>query len=216
MQKTKSETSWRPPLFLLGLLAVLVSLSTTAPLRGQVDGDALAAESAAGSDEPAVPRQSYLKWALGALGVPYFMVFLALSFTLVALLVMNLLKRAGVPEIPVASEDRGPNFYDVSGEKRITSFDALLVINELGVRNVSGQQEAEQVFADSAAAPEASTTVPLSDPSTVNNELERVVDASVPEVIDGDVIDLIASSQSDDDDDSDADEAEDDEDKAEG
>lgn len=48
--------------------------------------------AAEGGDAPAKkPKKSYLKWMWDALGWQYMLVFLGLSFTLVALLVMNLL-----------------------------------------------------------------------------------------------------------------------------
>ena len=52
------------------------------------------AADAGGGDEPAAAssqEESYLAWMYKALGLFYSFVFLALSFTLVALLVMNLL-----------------------------------------------------------------------------------------------------------------------------
>lgn len=50
-----------------------------------------AADAETAGDSPAAPRKSWLGWAYGALGPVYSIIFLALSFTLVALVVMNLL-----------------------------------------------------------------------------------------------------------------------------
>lgn len=99
LQWTKLKRSSRSWLLLLTLFALVGTLSPAADALAQNDGvDDVAADAAepAGAEDGAAPsgetaRQSYLSWALTALGVPYFMVFLALSFTLVALLVMNLL-----------------------------------------------------------------------------------------------------------------------------
>ena len=50
------------------------------------------AETAAGDETAAAPqRKSYLRWTYESLGLLYTLIFLALSFTLVALIVMNLL-----------------------------------------------------------------------------------------------------------------------------
>ncbi len=50
-----------------------------------------AANPPAGNEEPAAPSQSVLGWMWKALGPMYMIIFLALSFTFVALFVMNLL-----------------------------------------------------------------------------------------------------------------------------
>jgi biopolymer transport protein ExbB len=62
-------------------------------------------DAAPGADKdptPATPRQSYLKIAWKALGWQYMLIFLGLSFTLVALLVMNLLTARRDNVCPVA------------------------------------------------------------------------------------------------------------------
>ena len=58
---------------------------------GQPEAPPAAAGAADDGNGAAEPRKSWLAWAYGALGPVYSLVFLALSFTLVALLVMNLL-----------------------------------------------------------------------------------------------------------------------------
>lgn len=52
---------------------------------------AQATEDAAEGEEAAKPKQSYLAWMYNALGIKYTVAFLIISFTFVALLVMNLL-----------------------------------------------------------------------------------------------------------------------------
>ena len=80
----------------------LAVLGTPAIVAAQDDNDVIDDEAAFGT-APAVAapvtgdavvapaKKSYLKWAYDSLGVGYSIVFLALSFTLVALFVMNLL-----------------------------------------------------------------------------------------------------------------------------
>ncbi len=53
--------------------------------------DDVAADEAAADDEAAAMQESYLVWFYKALGFKYVVVFLAISFTLVAFFVMNLL-----------------------------------------------------------------------------------------------------------------------------
>lgn len=93
-----TRLSWLPALLLIGCLGIGFAMSTPAVIYAQDD----AAVAAAESETPAITEQSYLSWALEALGIPYFVVFLALSFTLVALLVMNLLTASRNTVCPVA------------------------------------------------------------------------------------------------------------------
>jgi len=60
------------------------------------------AGGAAADDTAAPPQRTYLAWMYQALGLFYSIVFLALSFTLVALLVMNLLTARRESILPVA------------------------------------------------------------------------------------------------------------------
>lgn len=83
-----TRKSWFTFFLLIALFGFAFSMTHTPGKALAQDENAVAA-AADGPEEP--KRQNYLSWALGALGVPYFLVFLALSFTLVALLVMNLL-----------------------------------------------------------------------------------------------------------------------------
>lgn len=90
----------------LGILATaLAAMLLSAPSgAGAQEGDAEAPAPAAAEAAPAdgspvngasaapVQRTSYLGWAYKSLGLGYSLVFLALSFTFVSLLVMNLLK----------------------------------------------------------------------------------------------------------------------------
>lgn len=73
----------------LGLMLFVGAAHVSMPAIAVAQEDGVAEAADAGS-EP-VKQQNYLGWALEALGWPYFLVFLGLSFTLVALLVMNLL-----------------------------------------------------------------------------------------------------------------------------
>ena len=66
------------------------------------DEEPPAAEEAEAADTAAAPQQkTYLAWMYEALGIFYSIVFLALSFTLVALLVMNLLTARRESILPV-------------------------------------------------------------------------------------------------------------------
>ena len=66
------------------------------------DGNALAAaEDGAVDEDPSEESMSYLTWVFDALGVGYMLIFLALSFTLVALFVMNLITSARSKVCPV-------------------------------------------------------------------------------------------------------------------
>ncbi|QDV79941.1 MotA/TolQ/ExbB proton channel family protein [Botrimarina mediterranea] len=92
----------RSTLTLGTLLLALVAVFVIAPQGAwaQDEGDAAEAPAAAAAEpapaEGAAPapadRTSYLGWAYKSLGLGYSIVFLALSFTLVSLLVMNLIK----------------------------------------------------------------------------------------------------------------------------
>ena len=98
---------WRWPTgAFIGCLAVVVASFAVAPAAAQ-DDDVMSEEEAAAAAAPpdvaspapaaadaptsVVRRKSYLRWTFESLGVLYTLVFLALSFTLVALIVMNML-----------------------------------------------------------------------------------------------------------------------------
>jgi biopolymer transport protein ExbB len=92
---------------LVGVLAVaLVLLATPAAAQDAADegGEPAAAAAADGggaASSTAPPKQKrYLTWAYESLGIGYSFVFLALSFTLVALFVMNLLQARRETIIP--------------------------------------------------------------------------------------------------------------------
>jgi len=82
----------------LGCLAVAIALAwsfTPAPTAlAQDDGGAAAqpADAPAGGNTATPKKKNYLTWAYESLGLGYSLIFLALSFTLVALFVMNLLQ----------------------------------------------------------------------------------------------------------------------------
>lgn len=91
------RTAWLPASVLLSCLLVTPAMSQDD--EGFADPDAPAAAappttapSDAGTDTTAsAASESWLAWGLRSLGWGYFLVFFALSFTLVALFVMNLL-----------------------------------------------------------------------------------------------------------------------------
>ena len=85
---------------------------------GDAEAEAGAGETAgeAAAETPAAqPERSYLAWMYDALGIFYSIVFLALSFTLVALLVMNLLTARRESILPVGLVE---NFEAQLNEKR--------------------------------------------------------------------------------------------------
>jgi len=93
----------------LGLLAtVMVTFSAvtlTDPSVAVAADDELeeaGADAAAGSAADAPERKSTLRWMYDSLGIFYSVVFLSLSFTLVALFVMNLLTARRENVVPVA------------------------------------------------------------------------------------------------------------------
>jgi hypothetical protein len=118
-----------------------------------------------------------------------------------ALLVMNRLALEDQPRIPVLPTDQGPNYFDVSGDQFISALDALRVINELNFRDTIGAgPEAEQI----AVPPRQIDSVeeaPPQDVLMVHQGVEKVVDASIPDLVGSDVIDLIAAGQQSDEDD---------------
>ncbi|MDZ7617157.1 MAG: MotA/TolQ/ExbB proton channel family protein [Patescibacteria group bacterium] len=97
--------SWLLLLLVLGVFSA-VSLVGHQPALAQDDAEAIdeapAAAAAPAATEAAPPRQSTLKWMFEALGWMYSVVFLGLSFTLVALFVMNLLMARRENVVPVA------------------------------------------------------------------------------------------------------------------
>jgi biopolymer transport protein ExbB len=83
---------------LLMLFALVLSVEVARSWGGSLAGptavaqDEPAAEAAPAADEAAAkPKQSYLSWFFNALGIRYTVAFLAISFTFVAVLVMNFL-----------------------------------------------------------------------------------------------------------------------------
>ena len=96
---------------LSGLLAVFssVTLIDASPAVAQDELDELDSESSADAGteegdtaETKKPPRSRLKWMYQSLGIFYSLVFLSLSFTLVALFVMNLLTARRENVVPVA------------------------------------------------------------------------------------------------------------------
>ena len=73
---------------------------TTALAQEDADGNGLGAAAPA-AEEPPAKKMSYLGWAFDALGWGYALVFLSLSFTLVALFVMNILTARRENVVPI-------------------------------------------------------------------------------------------------------------------
>lgn len=85
-----TRRNWLAFFLVLALCCFAFTIATPSTAFAQDGGEDAVTQTTDSTDE-APKRQNYLSWALGALGIQYFVVFLALSFTLVALLVMNLL-----------------------------------------------------------------------------------------------------------------------------
>ena len=118
-----------------------------------------------------------------------------------ALLVINRLGRAqGQPSVPVAPDDRGPNFFDVNGNMSITSLDALLVINNIGSNApiISAEGELTEPIVVSNVA-----EVSINDigDDTSDDEVFEVSSPSQEKLVDAgsflptDVVELLASDQ---------------------
>jgi biopolymer transport protein ExbB len=89
-----SVVFWLMVLLVVGVFATdyLISAGTAfAADEPAAAADDVAADDAAADDEAAAMQESYLVWFYKALGFKYVVVFLAISFTLVAFFVMNLL-----------------------------------------------------------------------------------------------------------------------------
>ncbi|QDU88210.1 Biopolymer transport protein ExbB [Pirellulimonas nuda] len=94
----------------LGSIAIIAAaLALSGPLapNAAAQGDDAAPEAAPPAAAPptagppaAAPEVSYLAWAYQSLGIGYSLVFLSLSFTLVALFVMNLLQASRSNVVP--------------------------------------------------------------------------------------------------------------------
>ena len=89
--KVSWYTSWL--LVLLTGSVLVMSLPETSLAQDGDDAAAVADDpvDGDGNDAETKKQQSVLMWAIGALGIPYSVVFLSLSVTLVALFVMNVL-----------------------------------------------------------------------------------------------------------------------------
>ncbi|MCP3693633.1 MAG: MotA/TolQ/ExbB proton channel family protein, partial [Planctomycetaceae bacterium] len=78
----------------------------------EAGGEAEPEADAAGSSEKDKPPENYLAWMFDALGILYTVVFLALSFTLVAFFVMNLLTARRENVCPVALVEEFEEFLN--------------------------------------------------------------------------------------------------------
>ena len=112
-----------------------------------------------------------------------------------ALLVINRLARAGQARIPVVSTDVGPDYYDVSGDQFISALDALRVINELNIRDTLGFGGEGEQIAPPVGSEKPEVEAPISEIPNIVSDAKKVIDASVAELVDADVIDLIAAGQ---------------------
>ena len=78
----------------------------------EAGGEEAAGAADAGSGEKEKPPENYLAWMFDALGILYTVVFLALSFTLVAFFVMNLLTARRENVCPVALVEEFEEFLN--------------------------------------------------------------------------------------------------------
>jgi len=98
--------SWLLAMVMVTFSAVTLSDPPVAAAADAADdalgGDAGAADGADGEGASGPQRKSTLRWMYDSLGIFYSVVFLSLSFTLVALFVMNLLTARRESVVPVA------------------------------------------------------------------------------------------------------------------
>lgn len=97
MQRSSNAVAWALPV--LALAALFFAMPQRSAAQDAVPEDPAPAEAAvpaaaapAPSDEVTAGRKSYLGWAFESLGLGYSLIFLAMSFTLVSLIVMNVVK----------------------------------------------------------------------------------------------------------------------------
>lgn len=85
-----------------GLLAALLLSGpwTVDSFAQEPDGAAAEAAAPAPAAPAQVERQNYLSWAFESLGLGYSLIFLAMSFTLVSLIVMNVVKATRSQIVP--------------------------------------------------------------------------------------------------------------------
>lgn len=96
----RKPMGWMRSIF--GVLCLsLLTLGAYACIAAVEPATALAQEEGEEATQSAADQQSVLSWAFDALGVLYSVIFLALSFTLVALFVMNVLQARRENVVPV-------------------------------------------------------------------------------------------------------------------
>ena len=128
-----------------------------------------------------------------------------------AILIVNRLFRAGnVSQVPVESPDRGPNFYDVSGDLSISASDAFRVINYLARQQAGSGEEGEAplapVTSPSADAAEKTMVVDVDETAAQDafaQAADKIVATSRLDLAPADLIDLIVQPADADDDDDD-------------
>ncbi len=97
---------WVGGLLAIATIALVMSSPVAVAQEGEGGGEAPAAAADAGgggnaaTSAAAPKKKNYLSWAYESLGLGYSLIFLALSFTLVALFVMNLLQARRENVIP--------------------------------------------------------------------------------------------------------------------
>ncbi len=119
-----------------------------------------------------------------------------------ALLIINHLARSGQRSIPVLPAERGPNFYDANGSLVITALDALFVINHIGedAPIVAGELVEQPTIANLTLSDDEDTEwqsidAPLVAPVIDSSGQQKLVGASADQLVDGDVLDLLAEAQ---------------------
>jgi biopolymer transport protein ExbB len=148
-------SAWKSWTLVIGLLcgvllvqeAARLILPTTAPaaLAQEPAAEPAAPPADAPATEPAPKRQSYLQFFFGALGWRYTLAFLAISFTLVAFLVMNLLS---LRRDAVCPRHLGEAFEAHVNEKRFQEAFDLAKSDEsmLGQMLAAGMQNLQQGY----------------------------------------------------------------------
>jgi len=152
MQRAIASKSW---VQIIGILCVVLLVQEAASLvvpaiatRAQAQEPAAAPAAAPAAGEEATttkPRQSYLQFFFGALGWRYTIAFLAISFTFVAFLVMNLLS---LRRDAVCPRHLGEAFEAHVNEKRFQEAFDLAKSDEsmLGQMLAAGMQNLQQGY----------------------------------------------------------------------
>jgi VCBS repeat-containing protein len=112
-----------------------------------------------------------------------------------ALLIINHLTRSDAISIPVGTNDRGPNFFDVSGNQQVSAADALRVINQLSLMN-DGEAEAEQLTLQNRSETEERVIVDVAFDAPGNLlGPDKIVDVALAESVSADVLELVVQGR---------------------